>query len=194
MKNVLIINGHEPYSFAPGELNASLVSQVSNFFSSRGAEVSITETAKAFDIEEELEKHVQADFIFYQFPIYWMGPPWRMKKYIDDVYTAGTNGPLCDNDGRSSRAPKHNYGSGGTRSDTKYMLSVTLNAPAEAFDDPNEYLLEGRSLDDLLLPMHTTARFFKMQPQPTFAAFDVIKNPELETDFDRLNSMLEALV
>jgi modulator of drug activity B len=44
------------------------------------------------------------------------------------------------------------------------MLSLTFNAPKEAFDGPDQYLFQGRSVDDLLLPMHMNFRFFGTQP------------------------------
>ncbi|MEO1421353.1 MAG: NAD(P)H-dependent oxidoreductase, partial [Pseudomonadota bacterium] len=79
---------------------------------------------------------------------------------------------------------------GGALSDTKYMLSATLNAPAEAFEDPSEPFFGGASLDDLLLPVHLNAKFFGMKALPTFAAFDVMKNPDIERDFQRLGQHL----
>ena len=62
---------------------------------------------------------------------------------MDEVYTAGMGGALCDGDGRHSDAPKKNYGAGGTLTGKKYMLSLTFNAPEESFNDPNEYLFQG---------------------------------------------------
>lgn len=67
--------------------------------------------------------------------------PLVVQKYMDEVYTAGMDGRLCAGDGRTAEAPKANYGLGGTLRNTTYMLSVTLNAPAEAFDNPNEIFL-----------------------------------------------------
>ena len=71
------------------------------------------------------------------------------------------------------------------------MLSATLNAPAEAFDDPAEPFFAGMSLDDLLRPVHLNAKFFGMKPLPTFAAFDVMKNPQVEQDSIRYANHLE---
>ena len=96
-------------------------------------------------------------------------------------------------DGRTPEAPKENYGMGGALTGTKYMLSVTFNAPREAFDDASEPFFEGGSVDDLLRPMHLNARFFDMAPLPTFAAFDVMKNPEIEADFARFDAHLGAV-
>lgn len=68
-------------------------------------------------------------------------------------------------------------------------MSLTFNAPAGAFDDP-EGFFEGRSVDDLFWPMHLNFKFFGMQALPTFAAFDVMKNPDVETDFERFRAHL----
>ena len=102
---------------------------------------------------------------------------------MDEVYTAGMFGKLCNNDGRSSESPKKNYGTGGNLTNTKYMLSLTFNAPKESVDDENEYLFAGISVDDLLFPLHMYFKFFGMQPLPTFACHDVMKNAEIEKDF-----------
>lgn len=85
---------------------------------------------------------------------------------MDDVYTAGTGGAMCNGDGRSEDAPKKNYGRGGTLTGTKYMLSLTANAPAESFNDPAEFF-EGKGVDDLMFPMHMNFKFFDMTPMPT---------------------------
>ena len=42
----------------------------------------------------------------------------------------------------------------------KYMLSLTFNAPKEAFNNVNEYLFQGKNVDDLFFPMHMNFRFF----------------------------------
>ena len=118
--------------------------------------------------------------------------PWTFKKYMDEVYTAGMGGALCDGDGRHSDAPKKNYGGGGTLSGKKYMLSLTFNAPEEAFNDPEEYLFGGKSVDDLWFPMHMNFRFFGMEPLETFACYDVMKNPDVENDFNRYTAHLNT--
>jgi modulator of drug activity B len=104
---------------------------------------------------------------------------------MDEVYTAGMGGQLCNGDGRTEAAPKANYGAGGTLTGKQYMLSLTFNAPQESFNDPNEYLFQGKSVDDLWFPMHMNFRFFGMTALPTFACFDVMKNPDIETDLQR---------
>ena len=193
MSRTLIINGHQPYPFARGTLNATLVERARDYLAGLGHEVHVTAIAEGYDVEQEVASHVWADTVIMQFPVNWMGVPWSFKKYMDEVYTAGMDGRLTDGDGRTAEAPKANYGMGGTLTGTRYMLSATLNAPAEAFDDPAEPFFEGASLDDLLRPVHLNAKFFGMTPLPTFGAFDVMKNPEVASDLARFDAHLASV-
>ncbi|MEM6490334.1 MAG: NAD(P)H-dependent oxidoreductase [Pseudomonadota bacterium] len=191
MRKVFIINGHQPYPFAKGELNAAFVERATAFFAAAGDEIVVTRTADAaHDADAEVARHQAADIVLMQFPVNWMGAPWSFKKYMDEVYTAGMDGRLTVGDGRTAEAPTANYGLGGTLTQTRYMLSVTLNAPSQAFDDPRQAFFAGRSLDDLLLPQHLNAKFFGMTPLPTFAAYDVMKNPDVDGDFARFDAHL----
>ncbi len=190
MKNIFIINGHQYYPFAEGKLNATLVEKATEIFQQKGYEVKTTTMKEEHNVEEEIEKHLWADAVFLQTPVNWMGLTWSFKKYIDEVYTAGMFGKLCDGDGRSSQAPKMNYGAGGNLSKTKYMMSLTFNAPEESFNNENEYLFAGKSVDDLLFPQHMNFKFFGMQPLPTFACYDVMKNPKVEGDLKRFEAHL----
>ena len=190
MSNILILNGAQPYAFAPGALNAALVERAQAHLEARGHTVRVTTVAEGYDVDAEVENHQWADTVIMQFPVNWMGVPWSFKKYMDEVYTAGMDGRLCAGDGRTPEAPKANYGMGGTLGGTKYMLSVTFNAPKESFDDASEPFFQGGSVDDLMRPMHLNARFFDMSALPTFAAFDVMKNPEIEADFVRFDAHL----
>ncbi|MBO9446326.1 NAD(P)H-dependent oxidoreductase [Ruegeria sp. R14_0] len=192
MSKILIVNGTQPYEFAPGQLNASLAEHARDALTAMGHEVRVTTVADGYDPNTEVESHLWADTVIMQFPVNWMGVPWVFKKYMDEVYTAGMDGRLCAGDGRTTDAPKANYGTGGTLNGKSYMLSVTFNAPKEAFDDTSEPFFAGGSVDDLLRPMHLNAKFFAMQPLPTFAAFDVMKNPEIEADFARFDAHLKT--
>ncbi len=190
MSNILILNGTQPYSFAKGALNAAFADRAKTWFEGRGHDVRVTVVAEGYDVEAEVESHLWADTILFQFPVNWMMVPWILKKYMDEVYTAGMDGRLCAGDGRSTEAPKANYGTGGALQGTSYMLSLTFNAPAEAFDDPGAFFFQGGSVDDLLRPVHLNARFFGMTPLPTFSAHDVMKNPTIEADFARFDAHL----
>ena len=80
------------------------------------------------------------------------------------------DGRLCDGDGRTRSDPAKQYGTGGTLEGVKYMMSLTLNAPANSFDDPSQVFFGGKSIDDLFAPMHLNFAFFGMTPMPTLLA------------------------
>ncbi|MGD8236131.1 MAG: NAD(P)H-dependent oxidoreductase [Chromatiales bacterium] len=193
MKNVFLINAHQPYPFSEGRLNQTLIEKAETQLAAKGYAIKKTVSAEEYDIEEELEKHQWADFIILQSPVNWMGVPWSFKKYMDEVYTNGMDGRLCAGDGRTAENPDDNYGAGGTLQGKKYMLSLTFNAPEAAFNNEKEFFLQGKSVDDLWLPMHMNFRFFGMEAMETFACYDVMKNPDVENDFARFESHLNKL-
>ncbi len=193
MNNVLIINAHHEYPFSRGQLNASLVERAKAILEQNEYTVRTIKTDASWNIEQELENHIWADAIILQTPVNWMSVPWTFKKYMDEVYTAGMGGALCKGDGRTAEEPKKNYGAGGSLTGKKYMLSLTFNAPAEAFDEPDEYLFAGKSVDDLLFPMHMNFRFFGMEALQTFACYDVMKNADIENDFIHFEAHLKKL-
>ncbi|MEO1053010.1 MAG: NAD(P)H-dependent oxidoreductase [Bacteroidota bacterium] len=190
MKKILIINGHQYYPFAEGKLNKTLVDKAVDLLGASDFEIKMTVTEKAYDVEEELEKFQWADIVFLQTPLNWMGMTWSFKKYLDEVLTAGMMGKLSNGDGRTKEAPKKNYGLGGLLKG-KYMMSVTANAPKEAFNNPNEKFFDGISEDQLLLPMHLNFKWFGLAPLKTFFSYDVMKNPDVENDFIRFEKHLK---
>ncbi|TBL27362.1 NADPH quinone reductase MdaB, partial [Klebsiella oxytoca] len=68
----------------------------------------------------EIEKFIWADTIIYQMPGWCMMMPWKVKKYMDEVYTYG-HGKLYENDGRTRHDPRKHYGSGGLLQGKQYM-------------------------------------------------------------------------
>jgi modulator of drug activity B len=190
-KNIFIINTHEPYPFSPGRLTATLVETARTVLSAQGHQVKITTMQDEYDPATEIEKHLWADAVILQIPVNWMGVPWPFKRYMDHVYSAGMSGQLCDGDGRTRSDQSRQYGTGGLLQGKNYMFSVTLNAPQEAFDNPDQCFFNGKGMDDLLWPMHLNFRFFGMQSLETFACYDVMKNPDVENDFKRWQAHLE---
>ena len=141
MQNVFIINAHEPWPFSEGKLNRSMVERTTANLKNKGYDTQITTMQDNYDVEKEIEKHLWADVLILQTPCNWMGVPWTFKKYMDEVYTTGMDGRLCTGDGRSRKDKSKQYGSGGTLTGKKYMLSITYNAPFEAFNDSNQNFL-----------------------------------------------------
>ncbi len=193
MSNVFIINAHEPYPFSEGRLNRSLVERARSHLEAKGYAVQLTTMQDEWDVDQEIEKHRWADVQILQTPCNWMGVPWPFKQYMDQVYSAGMDGRLCDGDGRTRKDTTRQYGSGGTLAGKKYMLSITYNAPRTAFDDPAQEFFAGRGVDDLFWPMHLNYKFFGMTPLETFACYDVLKNPDVENDFSRFDAHLAKL-
>ena len=191
MKHVFLINGHQKYPFSEGRLNAALLDRAASFFKSHDYELKTTTMEDNYEVEAEIEKWKWADLIFFQTPINWMGVSWSFKKYIDEVFSFGMMGEMSDGDGRTKEAPKQNYGLGG-KLKGQYMMSVTANAPKEAFNNPEERFFAGISEDELLRPMHLNLKWFGFEPLPTFMAYDVMKNPEIANDFERFDTHLST--
>lgn len=190
MKNVFIINGHQYYPFAEGKLNKALIDKATIMLGDADFTLRTTVTEQDYDVEKEIDNFLWADIILLQTPLNWMGVTWSFKKYLDEVLTAGMMGKLSNGDGRSSEAPKKNYGLGGLLQG-KYMISVTANAPKEAFNNPEEKFFDGLSEDDLLRPMHLNFKWFGLEPLKTFFAYDVMKNPDIEGDFVRFEKHIK---
>ncbi|MBQ4876594.1 NAD(P)H-dependent oxidoreductase [Pseudoalteromonas luteoviolacea] len=187
MSNILIINGHLYYPFSEGKLNATLVDTAVTLLQNKGHTTHIVTMEENIDVEQQLALHQWADVIIFQSPINWMGVTWSFKKYMDEVYTAGMAGTLYQGDGRSASTPTEGYGSGGVLKGKKYMMSVTFNAPKQAFNDTAEFF-DGKSVDDLLFPMHMNFKFFNLTALPTFACFDVMKHADIENDLARFTT------
>ena len=177
MSNILIINGAKTFAHSGGELNDTLAELAKTVLGELGHSVEITRADSLYDADEEVQKYLWADTVIYQMPGWWMGAPWTVKKYIDDVFTAG-HGSLYANDGRSRSDASKKYGSGGLIHAKKYMLSLTWNAPIEAFSEPDQFF-HGAGVDGVYLPFHKANQFLGMQALPTFMVNDVIKAPEI---------------
>ncbi|WP_374571888.1 NAD(P)H-dependent oxidoreductase [Acinetobacter sp.] len=177
MSNILIINGAKTFAHSNGELNDTLAELAKAVLGKLGHSVEVTRADSLYDADEEVQKYLWADTVIYQMPGWWMGAPWTVKKYIDDVFTAG-HGSLYANDGRSRSDAAKQYGSGGLIHAKKYMLSLTWNAPIEAFSAPDQFF-HGAGVDGVYLPFHKANQFLGMQALPTFMVNDVIKAPEI---------------
>ena len=184
MKNILIINAHQFYeNFSEGKLNSAMVDIAKNEFLKKDYQVKTTTIDAGYDINEEVEKHLWADIIITQSPVYWFNTPWIHKKYIDDVFTrAIVQQNLVIDDGRSREDVDKHYGTGGKMQGKKFMLSLTWNAPKNAFDDKDQFLFEGKSADDALLSVTTNYKFCGSEILPSFSCYDVVKNPNIKED------------
>ena len=195
MKKVLIINTHQFYEgMSTGTLNNSVVEIMKETMTSLGHEVQLTHVEKGYDINEEVNKHLWADLIITQSPVYWFGSPWIYKKYVDEVFTEGLKqGTFLVDDGRTRSDPSKQYGTGGKLFGKKYMLSLTWNAPREAFNSSEQKLFGGRSVDDVFIHNTSNYKFCGVEILPTFSFFDVFKDPQISNDIESLKQQLTRI-
>jgi len=195
MKKVLIINAHQRYEgFAEGKLNQTLVDAMKEELEANDCEVKLTGIEKGYDAGEEVEKHVWADVIITQSPVYWFGSPWIYKKYIDEVFNTGLfQQSLIVDDGRTRSDPNKQYGTGGKMQDKKYMVSLTWNAPTEAFGNKEQVMFEGKTVDDVAVANTAVYKFCGAEILPSFSCHDVLKNAAIEGDIERLKEHLKMV-
>jgi len=191
MKKVLLLNGATAFAHSQGRYNTTLHESAAAFLDRAGIEFKTTDIATGYDVAEELQKFLWADVVIYQMPGWWMGAPWTVKKYMDEVFTAG-HGSLYANDGRTRSDNSQKYGSGGLARDKKYMISATWNAPQQAFDDPTDFF-EAAGVDGVYFPFHKAHQFLGMRALPTFLCVDVMKMPNIEADVARYERHLAAI-
>lgn len=191
MKNVLIINAHQKYEgFADGNLTKDIINTTEKFFLENGFNVTHTYIEEGYEIEEEAQKLIDADYIFFQYPVYWMSIPWIAKKYFDEVLTSN-QGKIYANDGRSREDSSKTYGSGGLLKDSKYMLSLTYNCPISEFSNKDGFF-EGLSLDEANFSVHKIFQFIGAQKLETYGMFDVYKGDmNLENELSNLQDLLK---
>ncbi len=188
MKNVLIINCHQYYDvLAKWELTASYIDTATKFLEENGFTVKTTHIEKGYEIEEEVEKLVWADYVIFQYPVYWMSMPWLAKKYFDEVLTQGKH---YASDGRSREDASKTYGSGGLLKG-KYMLSLTYNCPVSEFDNEKGFF-DGLSLDEAHIAVHKIFQFCGMTPLKSYAVHDIFKGDlNLDLELEKFEKVLK---
>ena len=178
--NILLIDGGKAFAHSAGRLNHTLHQIARDTLSALGHQVRETVIDDGYDIQQEVEKFQWMDAVIWQMPGWWMHEPWTVKKYIDEVFTAGS-GTLYTSDGRHRVSPTEGYGTGGLLQGRKHMLSLTWNAPREAFTREGDFF-EGVGVDALYMHFHKAHEFMGTTQLPTFVCYDVIKNPQVEQD------------
>lgn len=178
MQNIYIINGAKKFVSSNAQLSQLLCDTAKQTLENLGKNVDMVKIDDGYEASKECEKIINSDCIIWQMPAWWMGEPWIVKKYIDEVFIEimkQTGG----NDGRSSNNPSKNYGTGGKLKGKKYMFSVSWNAPFEAFSDENEFF-KGLGVEAVYMHLHKAMEFIGLSGFPTFICNDVVKNPQIE--------------
>lgn len=177
---VFIINGGQVFGHSGGQFNNTLNTWTKGFLEDNGFEVRTTNINDTFDPYQEVENFKWADIIIYHMPIWWFQVPNRLKKYIDEVFTAGHNNGMYKSDGRSRTNPSINYGTGGLMQGKLYMVNTTWNAPDTAFTLPGEFF-EQKSVDDgVLFGFHKMNQFVGMEKLQGFHFHDLEKNATVD--------------
>lgn len=74
------------------------------------------------------------------------------------------------------------------------MLSLTWNAPAEAFDNKSQHLFGGKSIDDVFTWNTANYKFCGVDILPSFSCFNVVKDPDIDNDIGRLKERLNKVL
>jgi modulator of drug activity B len=185
-KKIFVINGGQVFGHSGGRFNKTIFDSTIKYFSDKtGFEIRSTDINKVYDLQEEVQKYVWADMIIYHTPIWWFQVPHGLKKYIDEVFTAGHQNGIYKSDGRSSANPSINYGTGGLLHGRNYMVTSSWNAPETAFTLPGEFFNE-RSVDEgALFGFHRMNAFTGLERIPGIHFHDIEKNANVEKELGR---------
>lgn len=177
MKKIFVINGGQLFAHSGGRFNATLSDWTADFFCKKGFEVQVTDINESYVLEDEVQKFVWADVVIYHTPVWWFQVPFKLKEYVDLVFTAGHQNGIYHSDGRSRRSdnPKLHYGTGGLLQGRKYMLTTTWNAPIEAFTVDGEFF-DLKSEDEILIGVHKMNKFIGMTPVEGFHFHEMEKD------------------
>ena len=159
MKTILIILGAQTGEYAKGEFNRGLFEAAQEQLGKK-YDVITTVIKDGYTVEDEIAKWKKADYIIYQYPIYWFMMPPILKKYIDDVYTFGEFYEF--NDGP--------YGSGGLMKSKQVMLSTTWCIAESTFGSD---FFDGADRDMVLLPMRKSQAYCGMSEMPHFSCHNI---------------------
>lgn len=158
-----------------------------DFFVSKDYEILETKIEDGYTVEDEVEKHLEAAIVVLQMPVNWFGAPWIYKKYVDEVFNSGLNSQkFLSGDGRTREDAGKQYGSGRKMQGKKFMIYATFNAPSEAFDNPEQNLLQGKSSADLFLNITSNYCFCGYEIAPEFNCYDVFKRNDIAKDLEKI--------
>lgn len=161
---ILVINGGQHFAHSGGKFNSTLVELDKSFFTPQnGFELKLTDINEEYNPQEEVQKYVWADVIIYHFPLWWFGMPYRLKEYVDKVFTAGHRKGMFYSDGRKADNPDINYGTGGTMHCRRYLVTTSWNALETAFTQPGEFFHQTSVDEGVLFGFHRMNAFLSLE-------------------------------
>ncbi|MCO4294261.1 NAD(P)H-dependent oxidoreductase [Solitalea sp. MAHUQ-68] len=181
MKKIFVINGGQVFAHSGGFLNKQITTWDEEYFTpENGFELRITDINQPYDAQQEVDNFVWADIIVYHFPVWWFSLPSGLKKYLDEVLTAGHRKGLYYSDGRKMDNPEINYGTGGSLHGKQYMVTTSWNAPATAFTLEGEFFGQKSVDEGVLFGFHRMNAFLALTPLKSIHFHDVEKNMNAE--------------
>lgn len=66
----------------------------------------------------------------------------------------------------------------------KFMVSATWNAPREAFGNPDQVLMQGKTTADLFLNLTSSYRFIGYEIMSDYGTFDIFRDQKIESDLE----------
>ena len=186
--NVFIINGGQTFAHSGGMFNNTLTGWTVEVMKEKNFAYRVTNINDKFDPMVEVENFKWADIVIYHTPIWWFQLPNGMKRYIDEVFTAGHNNGIYRSDGRSRKNPDVNYGTGGLMQGKRYMVTTSWNAPQTAFTLEGEFF-DRHSVDEgVLFGFHKMNQFVGMKRIEGFHLHDFEKNatPERIDEYHKM--------
>lgn len=178
--NVFIINGGQTFAHSGGMFNNTLTGWTIEVMKEKNFKYRVTNINDRFDPMAEVENFKWADIIIYHTPIWWMQLPNGVKRYIDEVFTAGHKNGIYQNDGRSHKNPDVNYGTGGLMQGKRYMVTTSWNAPQTAFTLEGEFFDRHTVDEGVLFGFHKMNQFVGMERIEGFHFHDLEKNATKE--------------
>ena len=181
MKKIFIINGGQHFAHSGGKFNHTILEWDKQYFMpENGFELKSTDINEAYDLIAEVEKFVWADVVIYHTPVWWFNMPYKLKQYIDTVFTAGHRNGIYYSDGRKSDNPERNYGTGGSLHGRNYLLTTSWNAPETAFTLADEFFNQTSVDDGVMFGFHRMNAFTGMKKMDSFHFHDLEKNGNIE--------------
>jgi modulator of drug activity B len=178
-KTILIILGAQTGEYAKGEFNRGLFETAQEQLGKK-YDIITTIIKDGYTVNDEIEKWKKADFIIYQYPIYWFMMPPILKKYIDDVYAFGAFYEF--NDGP--------YGSGGLMKGKQVMLSTTWGIAEDTFGGD---FFDGADRDTVLLPMRKSQAYCGISEMPHFSCHNIDRKANYDEDKKRYIKHLQSI-
>ncbi len=118
----------------------------------------------------------------------------QAKRYIDEVFNIGLfEKKLIENDGRTRKDPTKQYGTGG-KLKAKFLMTTSMNAPKDSFEDISQFLFGNYNLNELLMPITSVFKFSGATILDSFASYDVMKNPDIENDIIEFKKYLNDIL